>query len=98
MDQILLNYLFVFIGPALVGLLLRLCFLRIRRAYWVTAALVLLAAAAWVVAHVVPNRGSELYGIVATQMTCAAAASLLVGLLIRLCRLLSQWLHRGDAS
>lgn len=80
MKQIVLNWLYVFIGPPMLGMALRFFCRRWKRAHWITVCLVVLTAAAWTVAWTLPNRGSELYGIMAWQASLAAAGSLSVGL------------------
>jgi len=82
MGQIILNYIFIFVIPLIVGLALRLLFRRVKRAYWITVGLLIFAVAAWVIAATVPTHGSERYGLLAVQMTSGAIGALLTGLVI----------------
>ena len=83
MKQIIFNYLWVFIIPALIGFLLRFFFRRAKRGSLITAALIALAVLSWIVATVIPSHGSELYGIIATMVASASISSLITGLAIR---------------
>lgn len=80
MRQIILNWLYVFIGPPVLGLAFRFFCHRRKKAYLITICLLLLTAAAWIVVWTVPNRGSELYGLTALQVSLAAAGSLSAGI------------------
>ncbi len=84
MRQIVLNWLYVFIGPPIFGMALRFFCRRWKRAFWITVCLLLLTAAAWTAVWTVPNHGSELYGILAWQASLAAAGSLSAGAGLRL--------------
>ena len=84
MRQIIINYLFVFGLPIIVGLAVRILLQRFNKAYFATVAFAVLALAGWVVVNVVPLHGSELYGILAVQATTAFASSLLTGLVLKL--------------
>lgn len=84
MGQIILNWLYVFIGPPVLGLALRFVCRRWKKAYWITLCLLLLTAVAWIVVWKVPNRGSELYGLTALQASLAAAGSLSAEIGLRL--------------
>ena len=83
MKQIIINYLFVFGLPIIIGLAVRILLRRFDKACFSTVAFAVLALAAWVVVHVVPSNGSELYGILATQATVAFVSSLLTGLVLK---------------
>lgn len=83
MRQIVLNWLYVFIGPPLLGLALRFFCRRRKRAYGITAGLLVLMAAAWAAAWTLPN-GLEWYGLTALQASLAAAGSLAAGAGLRL--------------
>lgn len=83
MKQIIINYLFVFGLPILVGFVVRILFQRFNKAYFTTAAFAVFVLAGWVVVNVVPSKGSELYGILATQATVAFVSSLLTGLVLK---------------
>ena len=84
MGQIIINYLYIFIVPFLVGAAARFLFRRIKRAYRVTLVSMALAAIGWFIFYAVPSNGSELYGIIALQLTSVAAGALLAGLILRL--------------
>ena len=84
MKQIIINYLFVFGLPIIVGLGVRILFQRFNKAYFSTVAFAVLALVGWVVVNAVPSNGSELYRILATQATVAFASSLLTGLVLKL--------------
>ena len=84
MKQIIINYLFVFGLPIIVGLGVRILLQRFNKAYCVTVVFAVLALVGWVVVNVVPSHGSELYGILAVQATTAFVSSLLTGLVLRL--------------
>lgn len=79
MKQNILNWLFIFIGPPVLGFAVRLFCRRWKRAYFITVCLLLLTAAAWIAVWTVPIRGSELYGLTAWQASLAAAGSLAAG-------------------
>lgn len=83
MKQIIINYLFIFGLPILVGLVVRILFQRFSKAYFTTVAFAVFTLAGWVVVNVVPSNGSELYGILATQATVAFISSLLTGLVLK---------------
>ena len=84
MKQIIINYLFVFGLPIIVGLGVRILFQRFNKAYFTTVAVAVFSLGGWVVVNVVPSNGSELYGILATQATVAFVSSLLTGLVLKL--------------
>ena len=84
MKQIIFNYLWVFIIPALIGFLLRFFFRRAKRGSLITAALIALAVLSWIVATVIPSHGSELYAIRAMMVTSSSVAALVTDLVIRL--------------
>ena len=83
MDQIIKNYIFIFIIPFLIGIVVRILFQRAKRAYLITSVIVVLAVIGWVAFYTVPSHGSEMYGIIALLLTCAAAGALLTGLVVR---------------
>lgn len=83
MDQIIKNYIFIFIIPFLIGVVVRILFQRAKRAYLITSVIVVLAVIGWVAFYTVPSHGSEMYGIIALLLTCAAAGTLLTGLVVR---------------
>lgn len=78
MRQIILNWLYVFIGPLVIGLALRFFCRRWKRAYLITLCLLLLTALAWTLAWTAPQ-GLEWYGLAALQASLAAAGSLAAG-------------------
>ena len=83
MKQIIINYLFVFGLPIIIGLAVRILFQRFNKAYFSTVAFAVLALVGWVVVNAVPSNGSELYRILATQATVAFVSSLLTGLVLK---------------
>ena len=83
MDQIIKNYMFIFIIPFLIGIVVRILFQRAKRAYLITSVIAVLAVIGWVAFYTVPSHGSEMYGIIALLLTCAAAGALLTGLVVR---------------
>lgn len=83
MDQIIKNYIFIFIIPFLIGVVVRILFQRAKRAYLITSVIAVLAVIGWVAFYTVPSHGSEMYGIIALLLTCAAAGALLTGLVVR---------------
>lgn len=83
MDQIIKNYMFIFIIPFLVGVVVRFLFQRTKRAYLITSVIAVLTVIGWVVFYTVPSHGSELYGIIALLLTCAAVGTLLTGLVVQ---------------
>lgn len=76
-------YGYLFVLPVLAGSLLRLACRRFRRGWVLTAVWALCAAAMWLVSLFPPIRGNEQYALRAVQLTCAAAGSLLTGLVCR---------------
>ena len=84
MKQIIINYLFVVGLPIIVGLAVRILLQRFNKACFSTVAFAVLSLVGWVVVDVVPSNGSELYGILATQVTIAFVSSLLTGLVLKL--------------
>ena len=84
MKQIIFNYLWVFIIPALIGFLLRFFVRRAKRGSLITAALIALAVLSWIVATVIPSHGSELYAIRAMMVTSSSVAALMTDMVIRL--------------
>ena len=84
MKQIIINYLFIFGLPIIVGLAVRILLQRFNKAYFATVVLAVLTLVGWVVVNVVPSNGSELYGILAIQATVAFVSSLLTGLVLKL--------------
>ena len=83
MKQIIINYLFVFGLPIIVGMVVRILLRQLSKAYFTTIAFAVLTFVGWVVAIAVPSNGSELYGIWATQATVAFVSSLLTGLVLQ---------------
>lgn len=86
MGQIIKNYIYIFIVPFLIGAGVRFLCQRSKRAYLTTLLFIVLAVIGWVVYGAIPSHGSELYGIIALALTCAAAGSLLTGLIVQLKR------------
>ena len=84
MVQIILNYLYIFIIPIIIGFAVRFLILKINQAYWVTVFFVLLSVVSWIIVYIVPSNGSEMYGIWALQATAAAIGSLVTDIAVRL--------------
>jgi uncharacterized membrane protein YedE/YeeE len=82
MVQIMLNYLYIFIIPIIIGFAVRFFTRKIKRAYWVTVFFLVLSFVAWIIVYVVPSKGSEMHGIWALQATAAAIGSLVTGIAI----------------
>lgn len=83
MDQIIKNYLFILALPIITGIVIRFILRKSKNGYWVTLGLAILTAIAWVAAYVIPNHGSELYGILALKVTSVMAGSFVTGLVVR---------------
>lgn len=86
MTQIIINYLFIFVAPFLIGAAARFLFRHEKRAYLITLAFAALAVVGWVVFYTVPSYGSEVYGILAFLATSTAAGAFLTGLIMQLSR------------
>ena len=84
MKQIIVNYLFIFGLPVIIGLAVRIILQRFNKAYLATALFAILTAIGWCVANTIPSYGSELHAILAIQATAAFVSSLLTGLILRL--------------
>ena len=84
MKQIILNYLFIFGLPIIIGLAIRIILQRFNKAHLVTVLFAILTAIGWCVANTIPSYGSELHTILAIQVTAAFVSSLLTGLILRL--------------
>ncbi len=83
MKQIVINWLFVFILPLVLGAALRFACRKRKKAWLLTLAAAVLAAAACAVACAPPVSGNEAYGIRTVQAALFAAASCLTGILTR---------------
>ena len=86
MTQIIINYLFIFAAPFLIGAAARFLFRHEKRAYLITLAFTALAVVGWVVFYTVPSYGSEIYCILALLATSTAVGAMLIGLIIQLKR------------
>ena len=84
MKQIVMNYLFIYGLPMIAGFAVRILLQRFNKAYFATVAFAVLTLVGWVVYNVIPSYGSELYGILAMQVTAAFVSSLLIGLVLKL--------------
>jgi hypothetical protein len=84
MVQIILNYLYIFIIPIIIGFAIRFFTRKINQAYWVTVFFVILSIVMWIIVYIVPSNGSEMYGILALQATAAAIGTLVTGIAVRL--------------
>ena len=83
MKQIIMNYLGIFIVPALIGFAVRFLLRRSKKGSWITGGLAILTVIAWIAANTIPTHGSELYGIVALMVTSALVGAFVTGLVIR---------------
>ena len=86
MLQIALNYLYIFIGPFILGLVLRLIFFRFRKGFIVELVCAALSVVLWGVALLVPSYGSEGNALMALQGTCLTAGALIAEGIVRLVR------------
>jgi uncharacterized membrane protein YedE/YeeE len=84
MAQIILNYLNIFFIPIIIGFAVRFFTRKTKWSYWSTVFFVVLSIVAWIIANVVPSKGSELHGLWALQATAAAIGSLVTGIAVRL--------------
>ena len=82
MKTIIINYLWIFGLPLLIGIALRVLLNRFRKAYLVTAVLGIVTLIAWCIAMFNPIQGSEMFGLLAIQATTAFAASFVTGLVL----------------
>lgn len=84
MSQSMQNCLFVFIIPFVVGLPVRLVIRKTRNPFILSVCMIALAVIMWIVYAVVPNHGSEGYGILALIATSLALGALVSGLITRI--------------
>lgn len=84
MAQIMLNYLYIFIIPIIIGFAVRFFTRKTKWSYWSTVFFVVLFFVAWIIVYVVPSKGSELHGLWALQATAAAIGSLVTGIAVRI--------------
>lgn len=82
MKTIIINYLWIFGLPLLIGIALRILLNRLPKPYLVTAVLGIVTLIAWCIAMFNPISGSELFGLLAIQATMAFAGSLVTGLVL----------------
>ncbi len=82
MNTITLNMLYIYVLPALVGIAVRVLMNRFKRSWLATAVLGILTLIAWGIWLFNPIPGSELFGILALQVSIAFAASLLTGVIL----------------
>ncbi len=87
MAQWMKNIIRIFIVPFVVGLLLRLFIRKKRNAYLLTVFAIFLALFAWIAAYLIPNHGSEIYGILAMMVTMFASGTILSEIV---CRVISE--------
>ena len=78
----MLNILYIFVLPALVGIAVRVLMIRFKKSYLATAVLGILTVIAWGIWLFNPIQGSELFGILALQVSLAFAGSLLTGVIL----------------
>ena len=82
MKTIIINYLWIFGLPLLIGIALRVLLNRFRKASLVTAVLGIVTLIAWCIAMFNPIQGSEMFGLLAIQATTAFATSFVTGLVL----------------
>ena len=82
MKTIIINYLWIFGLPLLIGIALRVLLNRFRKAYLVTAVLGIVTLIAWCIVIFNPIPGNEMFGIFGIQATTAFAASFVTGLVL----------------
>ena len=82
MKTIIINYLWIFGLPLLIGIALRILLNRLPKPYLVTAVLGIVTLIAWCIAMFNPIQGSEMFGLLAIQATTAFAASFVTGLVL----------------
>jgi hypothetical protein len=86
MAQIILNYLYIFIIPIIIGFAVRFFTRKTKWSYLSTVFFVILFFAAWIACYIVPSKGSELHGLWGLQATAAAVGSLATGIAVRIVR------------
>lgn len=86
MLQIFINYLTIFIIPAIFGVLSRLVFMKRQKGYIVTVFLLCVSAALVTYALVRPNNGNEGPGLMAVSSLIAAVTCTACGAIIRFVR------------
>ncbi len=74
MPRINCNILYVFVFPALVGLLLGICLWRVKKAYIVSGLMIVVGAIWWCVLSQINTHGSEGPGILAIMYTVVTVA------------------------
>ena len=82
MKTIIINYLWIFGLPLLIGIALRILLNRLPKPYLVTAVLGIVTLIAWCIAMLNPISGNEMFGLMAVQATTAFAASFVTGLIL----------------
>lgn len=83
MLQIFINYLSIFILPAVFGVILRLAFIKKRKGYIVSIASVCCFALLALYALLRPNNGNEGPGLVALSALIFSASCVVCGVIIR---------------
>lgn len=84
MRQIIINYLTIFIFPAVLGGLLRFIFRNKTKGYLVTVLLFCISIGLILFALLVPAHGNEAPGLTAVSSVIAAGTCLICGIIIRL--------------
>lgn len=84
--QIFLNYLTVFIIPAVIGLVCRLIFWKADKGWIVTTVFAGLALVMLIANFIVDSHGNEKLGLLTIPAATAAAVSLIRGIIIRALR------------
>lgn len=84
MGQAMASYLYIFIFPAIAGIVVRLICGGKKRAYLVTVGFAVLTAAIWAAANILPTHGNEFLALLTVQAASAAFAAMLTGFVIRI--------------
>lgn len=84
--QIFLNYLTVFILPAVIGAAARLLFMKAQRGWIVSLVFTCLSVGAGTAVLVLPGNGNEAPGLLAISALTATVTSLIIGLILMLIR------------
>lgn len=80
MEQIIENYISIFLLPVIFGSAMRISLRRSKRAHRCTGASILVAIVMWTMACIVPTHGSEGYGIIALMYSMFSVGMIFVEL------------------
>lgn len=84
MGQLIKVYMMLYIVPFLTGFAVRFLCRHVKRGYFVTLGIIILAVIAWVVLYTVPANGDQSHAFIAHMATSAAVGAVLTGLITRL--------------